>query len=141
MFFDLTGIGNDRMELDVAKVITFVEKDIFPTDSNVEVRFESCTDLDSVDGYCTQEDEQGYLIELNSSLRGEDLIRTVIHELIHVQQYLTGKLEQIHVDGKGPRMYWQKIDMSDVLYEERPWECEAHSLEDALYLQYMANGV
>lgn len=141
MYFDLTEIRNDRMELDIAKVITFVEQKLFPTDPDCEVRFESCPDLGNIDGYCTQEDEGEYLIEVNMSLRGEDLIRTVIHELVHVQQYLEGKLSQIYDDGKGPRMYWQKVDMSDVLYEERPWECEAHSIEESLYLQYIQNGV
>lgn len=141
MYFDLTGIRNDRMELDVTRILNFAEKALFPHEPGVEIRFESCLDLDSIDGYCTQEEHDDYLIELNTHLKGDDLIRTVIHELIHVKQYSEGKLEQIHVDGKGPRMYWKSVDMTDASYDERPWECEAHSLENELYLQYTANGV
>lgn len=140
MQFDLTDVRNDRMTDDIMRIKGFVENHIFADldeAENIEIRFDGETDL-GADGFCTQEEDDSYLIELSYDLRGEDLIRTVIHELIHVRQYVRGELKQIHKDGVGPRMYWHNIDMTDRSYDERPWEQEAHSLEDQLCRQFLS---
>lgn len=140
MQFDLTDVRNDRMTDDILRVKRFVEDRIFSdikNAENIEIRFDGEIEL-GADGFCTQEEEDSYLIELSYCLRGEDLIRTVIHELVHVRQYLRGELKQIHRDGVGPRMYWHDVDMTDRSYDERPWEIEAHSLEHRLCKQFLS---
>lgn len=135
IYFDVSGIRNDRITDDIMRIKGFADAHIFSdikVQESVEVRFEFCEDS-GIDGYCMCEEDDSFLIEVSPSLRGEDLVRTLIHELIHVKQYLTGELLQVHSnDGRGPRVYWKKVDMTDQLYEDRPWEREAHSLEDRL---------
>jgi hypothetical protein len=140
MYFDVSEIRNDKIEHDIMRLKQFAERTFmsdYDEDASIEVRFEPLED-EGIDGFCSREEDDSFLIELSPKLRGEDLIRTVIHELVHVKQYLSGKLSQVHRNGEGPRMYWNKMDMTDVLYEERPWECEAHSLEDRLCKQFLS---
>lgn len=123
---------------DIAHVMPFIQRELLPENPiELQIYFEFC-DEEGIDGYCLQESKDDYIIELASHLKGEDLFRAVIHEMVHVRQYIDGKLEQIHKDGKGPRMYWENLDMTDILYEERPWEREAQSLEDRLFKKFLS---
>jgi len=139
MVFDLTEVRNDRIEFEILRLQEFIEERLFSDieADSIEVRFDTEVNLDA-DGFCTQEDDDSYLIEISTQLRGEDLIRTLIHELVHVRQYLLGSLEQIHVDGKGPRMYWNSKDMTDRSYDDRPWEIEAHGVEYRLCSEFLS---
>jgi hypothetical protein len=92
-----------------------------------------------VDGYCTQDDDYDYTIELRSDLRGEELERTIIHELVHIWQYVRGDLVQEHIQGLGPRMVWMGEDMTSVDYQDRPWEQQAVALEDRYYKQLISS--
>ena len=138
MFFDLADVYNDRIELEILRLEEFAQTKLFSDidTEHVEIRFDTDIDL-GADGFCTQEDDDSFLIELSIHLRGADLIRTVIHELVHVRQYLLGQLEQKHVDGKGPRMYWNRMDMTETPYDERPWEIEAHNQEEKLCSEFL----
>lgn len=60
------------------------------------------------------------------------LIKVLCHELIHVAQFATRRLRHLsgpHRVGFG-RVHYTS---SDVDYEDRPWELEAHALEDEIY--------
>jgi len=98
----------------------------------ISVTFEIDSDMEA-DGFCTQEDHDDYTIEIRSGLRGEDLERTIIHELVHIWQYVRGDLVQEHIDGLGPRMIWMGEDMTSVDYNDRPWEQEAVDLEEQYF--------
>ena len=56
----------------------------------------------------------------------EDLRIALAHELIHVKQYLDGRLVETDLG-----MFWEGkfIDNTKVIYSELPWEKEAHKLE------------
>lgn len=99
----------------------------------ISVGFEIDDDM-SADGYCSQDDDYDYTIELRSDLNIETLERTIIHELVHVWQYVRGNLQQIHEGDSGvPRMIWLGEDMTDVDYVDRPWEKQAMELEEKYY--------
>ena len=60
------------------------------------------------------------------------LIKVLCHELIHVSQFATRRLRHL----SGPcRVAFGRIHYtsSDIEYEDRPWELEAHALEDEIY--------
>lgn len=60
-------------------------------------------------------------ITIAKRLSPENVIRTIFHELVHVKQYETGRLEF--------GMIWEgKIYTCD--YDSRPWEIEAFELEE-----------
>jgi len=60
------------------------------------------------------------------------LIKVLCHELIHVAQFATRRLRYLSHPlrvGFGRCHY----TTSDINYEDRPWELEAHALEDEIY--------
>jgi hypothetical protein len=133
MLIGLGNVKNDRIQSDIEKVVIHVSENLFDQMDHdmIFVAFELDNDL-GVDGYCTQEDEHDYTIQIQSDLKGEELLRTIIHELVHVWQYVVGYLKQEHIDGLGPRMIWMDEDMTSVEYNDRPWEKQAHEIEDEL---------
>lgn len=136
----LIGVGNvrnDRMVDDIERVVYHISETLFRDidHDTISVAFEIQSDLE-VDGYCTQDDEFNYTIELKAGLRGEELERTIIHELVHVWQYVRGSLMQEHIDGLGPRMVWMGEDMTSVEYDDRPWEQEAMELEQKIFRKH-----
>jgi len=63
------------------------------------------------------------------------MLETLAHELIHVEQFATRRMRNL----AGPfRVAYEKehYTTSDVPYYERPWEIEAHELENSVY-EYM----
>lgn len=64
-----------------------------------------------------------------SDLDREDAIRVISHEIIHIQQYISGDLVY---DENG--LFWkgQNIDLEKVEYQEREWEIEAFRKENQL---------
>jgi len=134
MLIGLGDIHNDRMVDDIEKVVVHLSETLFHDIDHdiISVAFETKTDME-VDGFCTQEDEFDYTIELRSDLRNEELERTIIHELVHIWQYVRGDLVQEHIDGLGPRMVWMGEDMTSVDYNDRPWEQQAVALEERYY--------
>lgn len=147
MIYNVSELRNDRMVDDILRTQRLLENQLFNDidHDDLEIRFVIDPDIESGDesevevhGYCVQEDYRDYLIELRNGLRGEPLIRTVIHELVHVKQYVTGRLEQEHIDDRGPKMYWNTIDMSHVEYDDQPWEQEAEQLENELFERFLS---
>ena len=134
MFYDVSEVRNDRLTDDILRTQRFLENNLFDDIDHLDldIMFEIDGNIE-VAGFCTQEDYRDYIIQRRSDLRGEELFRTIIHEMVHVKQYVTGVLEQSHEDDTGPRMYWKTLDMTEVSYQDRPWEIEAHKLEDQLY--------
>lgn len=134
MLIGLGNVCNDRMVDDIERIVCHISETLFHDMNHdiISVAFETNSDLE-VDGYCTQDDEFDYTIELKSGLRGEELERTIIHELVHIWQYVCGTLVQEHIDGLGPRMIWMGEDMTSVEYNDRPWEQEATELEERYY--------
>lgn len=136
MLIGLSELHNDRIVSDIERVVDHMSDTLFDQmDHNIlSVEFEVDKNL-GVDGYCMQDDKYDYTIQLHSDLRGDELIRTIVHELVHVWQYTVGYLRQEHIDGLGPRMIWMDEDMTSVEYNDRPWEKQAHEIENDIFQQ------
>lgn len=134
MLIGLGNVCNDRMVNDIERIVYHISETLFHDIDHdiIAVGFVTKSDLE-VDGYCSQDDDFDYTVELKAGLRGEELERTIIHELVHVWQYVRGSLVQEHIDGLGPRMVWMGEDMTSVEYNDRPWEQEALDLEERYY--------
>ena len=83
-------------------------------------------------GYCDPIPD-GYRIELQSGMKRETYIRTLLHELIHVKQWVEGTL---HFEG-GNNMYFKDKIISGSDYHNQPHEIEAFELEGILYQDYL----
>lgn len=86
---------------------------------------------DVYNGYVEHLDDDYYVV-IAKKLEGEMLIRTVIHELIHVCQMMSGALVF-----EGRRKYWNNTDHSTTQYNDQPWELEAYELEEKFYQEYI----
>ena len=70
-------------------------------------------------------------VEIHNRLSVEDYTETLLHELWHVYQHVTGQLKD-----KYNKRYWKGIDHSETNYDDQPWEKEAHRMEKILYKRY-----
>lgn len=98
----------------ICKAIGYGQSKLFPHEDEVYINI-TAINKQGVCGDCMFEDDNEFTIRLNKSLSLSDLITTVLHELVHVKQYLEC-MEMIN----------------DLPYDERPHEIEAHALEKEL---------
>lgn len=75
-------------------------------------------------GGCIDMEDGEFTIEINKRLVTKSIIKTVIHEMVHVQQYVEGRLTQTE---------WMGRPHPDLPYRELPWEIEAFARERELY--------
>ena len=75
-----------------------------------------------------------FFIEMNNSLDENEYISSLIHELIHIKQWIF----QQRITRENLKNFWygEHID-DDVEYMELPWEKEAYSREDTVFNWYL----
>ena len=87
-------------------------------------------------GYCDVDGEikrpRDFLIELQSHMDLETYTKTLIHELVHVRQWVFGDLR----DKRG-KMYYGSVKVEELDYEDQPHEIEAREQEETLYITYL----
>ena len=91
---------------------------------------------EGVFGWCSSESgcrPREFEIELHNRMDVELYTRTLLHELWHVYQHVTGNLKEMR--GK---TLWKGIDHSNTDYSDQPWEIEAEKMEEILYNLYTA---
>jgi hypothetical protein len=74
-----------------------------------------------------------FIIELNTHMDQEMYIKTLLHELVHLQQWVTGTLRS-----KRGKRYYGSVNVEELDYEDQPHEIEAREQEVPLYLEYLA---
>eukprot|EP00918_Siedleckia_nematoides_P104680 GHVU01228499.1.p1 GENE.GHVU01228499.1~~GHVU01228499.1.p1 ORF type:complete len:181 (+),score=7.01 GHVU01228499.1:1196-1738(+) len=84
---------------------------------------------------CKKQKEHKIVLDWDRGSR--QLLTTLAHELIHVHQRVTGKLQwRVWKSDKQLHARWdgQEIGLVDAIdYRERPWEIEAYAKQDDLY--------
>ena len=98
----------------ICEALAYGVSKLFPETDDVYINI-SAIRKQGVCGDCMFEDDNEFTIRLNKSIFFSDLVTTVLHELVHVKQYLEG-MEMVN----------------DLPYDERPHEIEAHALEKEL---------
>ena len=87
-------------------------------------------------GWCDFEDDykrpRAFLIELQTNMDLETYTKTLIHELVHVRQWVFGSLRQ-----KRGKMYYESTNVEDLDYDDQPHEIEAREQEETLYITYL----
>ncbi len=82
-----------------------------------------------------------YTIQLKKDMPFLTKIITLAHELVHVSQYVTGRLAMF-VDASGTTVMWEGESLGDftlIPYQARPWEKEAFAMERDLAWQYLGS--
>jgi hypothetical protein len=77
------------------------------------------------------EDPREFTIEIHKYLNGKEYVMTLIHEMIHIEDYIKGNLTE--QDGK---RYWKGVFYESDDYENQPWEIRASTLENTFYDLY-----
>ena len=87
-------------------------------------------------GYCDVVGEtyrpRHFLIELNTHMDEELYIKTLLHELTHLRQWVVGSLRL-----RSGKMYYGKECMEDYDYWHQAHEIEAREQEETLYVEYL----
>jgi hypothetical protein len=87
-------------------------------------------------GYCDYVGEsyrpREFLIELDTHMHEELYIQTLLHELVHLRQWVVGSLRS-----KRGKMYYGKECVEDIDYWHQPHEIEAREQEETLYYEYL----
>jgi hypothetical protein len=79
-------------------------------------------------GMATQISKRSYRIRLDSKLKPLAFVRVIAHEMIHVNQWLTGKMEDIN--GNRCQVRWgKKLYNMPMKYSNHPWEKEAYRMD------------
>jgi hypothetical protein len=73
-------------------------------------------------GFCDY-DEDEVIVTIAKRLSQKDIIRTLFHELVHVKQYVDGRLDH-------GRKWFGVVYKDD--YDKLPWEIEAYELEEKM---------
>lgn len=91
---------------------------------------------EGVNGYCDIAGEQyrprRFLIELDTYMDEELYIKTLLHELSHLRQWVVGSLRVRY--GK---LCYSKEPVEKYEYWYQPHEVEAREQEETLYLEYL----
>jgi len=119
---------------------------IFDSITEVEVEFSNKLDADA-GGYCSGDLEQ-IDIEIATHVQGEALSvetiqRNIAHEMIHAQQIITGRLEdlglQLLQSGDAQTLVkvsiWDGETYTNTKYEDQPWEIDAYAREEEVMLE------
>lgn len=87
-------------------------------------------------GYCSVSGNayrpREFLIEIDPKLDLELYTKTIIHELIHLRQWVRGALKE-----RRGKVFYKDKTFEDLDYWEYPHEIEAHSLEQVYYEDYL----
>ena len=97
----------------------------------------SIKSLKSLYGQLEQLDDKRreFSVVLDKNVDTKDLIRTVIHEMVHIKQYIRKEMDSEIV---GSRMRWKsKTYPYDIKYDDMPWEKEANRLETKYGNEYL----
>ena len=93
--------------------------------------------LKSLYGQLEQLDDKRreFSVVLDKNVDTKNLIRTVIHEMVHIKQYIRKEMDSEIV---GSRMRWKsKTYPYDIKYDDMPWEKEANRLETKYGNEYL----
>lgn len=93
---------------------------------------------EGVYGYCDYTGEsyrpREFLIELQTYMDEQLYIQILLHELVHVRQWVTGTLR-----AKRGKMYYGPHKIENYEYEDQPHEVDAREQEEILYLEYLSD--
>lgn len=115
----------DLCELD--RSLTFGQE-YLELDSDLLLHIIFSTETDGLFGYYEGVDEDEYQIVINSTLTRDDIVETLFHELVHINQHSKGDFDQELRLWKGKKY--------DCLYLDLPWEVQAFYHQDIMMEEY-----
>ena len=134
IYLDITGYGARRRRCS-SVVEWFLTKYLPRHHITVEILHRGLRREQSY-GYCSVAGDiyrpRDFLIEIDPKLDLELYTKTILHELVHLCQWVQGLLKE-----RRGKMYYKDKTFEDLDYWEYPHEVEAHHLEEVLYEDYL----
>lgn len=118
MLVEFQNIRSKKYQDLICEVLEFGRKNLFPKHRNVFINIIAMRNR-GVYGDCMYEDDRDFTIRFDTTLPQKEIIKTLLHEMVHVKQYL----------------YKEEMNY-DLPYDERPHEIEAHAKEKQLTEAY-----
>ena len=137
--------GGNKFQKQLAMgTIQFAMNRLLPSvrklDINLHIR--SFQKEGSTIGYCTDDSSdpidfvgkspRRFQIEISKDLNLTDFIKCVLHEFIHLKQYVLGEMVDLETGRNGRTRWKKKVISRNVKYHDQPWEKEAYRLESKL---------
>ena len=133
---DITGYGARKRRVEDA-VAWFLHKYLPRHHIYIEILHRGLRREQSY-GYCSVSGAiykpREFLIEIDPKLDLELYTKTILHEMIHLRQWVSGTLKE-----RRGKMYYKDIKCEDLDYWELPHEIEAHGLEESYYHDYLTD--
>jgi hypothetical protein len=125
--------GNKFQREMVLKLANWTLKELLPKHRRVDVAIR-LKDLskDGVEGWCMEEEDRFFIVDVEKNQSLRDLVTTVVHELIHVKQYVKREMVDYY-DRKAQsrKIRWKKTVYGyGTAYARQPWEKEAFKLQE-----------
>ena len=134
LYLDITGYNARRRRCSSA-VSWFLSKYLPRHHITVEVHHRGLRREQSY-GYCSVAGDiyrpREFLIEIDPKLDLELYTKTILHELVHLRQWVKGLLKE-----RRGKMLCNDKTFDNLDYWEYPHEIEAHYLEEVLYEDYL----
>lgn len=118
MLVEFENIKSRKLQDLICEVVEFGRKNLFPRHKHININIIAMRNK-GVYGDCMYEDDRDFTIRFDKTLPRIEIITTLLHELVHVKQYLRN----------------EEMDYT-LPYDERPHEIEAHALEKQLTEAY-----
>jgi len=118
MLVEFENIKSRKLQDLICEVVEFGRKNLFPRYKHININIIAMRNK-GVYGDCMYEDDRDFTIRFDKTLPTIEIITTLLHELVHVKQYLHN----------------EEMDYT-LPYDERPHEIEAHALEKQLTEAY-----
>jgi len=133
-FLDITGYGARKRRCE-SVVEWFITKYLPRHHIYIEVLHRGLRREQSY-GYCSVAGDiyrpREFLIEIDPKLDIELYTKTIIHECVHLQQWVKGALKE-----RRGKMFYKDKTFDDLEYWDYPHEVEAHHLEEVYYMDYL----
>ena len=132
MYLAIAGKPRKLKKALILKALDYAERYLkMPYDIDLSIEFE---DIKSEAlGFAMDIDEGEYEITIDKKQTPKVMIHTLLHELVHVNQYATGRL--VSAEGRKPNRWLGKANYDD--YANQPWEIEAYDLEKKMMRNFV----
>jgi hypothetical protein len=120
--------GGNKVQKDIAlKTVHWCLKKFLPRHRTLDIDIQIKSLKGAAYGWCMQEDDREYVIEIERKLSMFEFVGTLCHEMVHLKQYVRKELRETN----GNTMWKTKV-YNNVNYADAPWEKEAYRLENKL---------
>tara|TARA_A200000159_G_scaffold103594_1_gene96291 strand:+ start:3214 stop:3651 length:438 start_codon:yes stop_codon:yes gene_type:complete len=117
----------------IQKLAEWTLQELLPRHRKVEVtiRLKDLT-KEGVEGWCMEEDDRYFLVDVEKKQTLRDIVTTVVHELIHVKQYVKREMVDFYdVKTQSRKIRWKtSVYGYGTAYARQPWEKEAFKLQE-----------